>query len=186
MRNVKRKEVATRNGIDGRSVRALPRRQWDRDAVLQELCVCSPLAALHGYRGLLLAGELGKLNPDQTRVIEAMRFGVAKLWKSVKAVDKFVQFISDSTRPWFQNYSFRHCLDGAVPQVLPELRKKRINLRVDVEPALGGFSTCPRMVEAQRGRIRAGSTGPGTTFSLLLPALNAIQVQDLHLSPIAV
>jgi signal transduction histidine kinase len=303
MLNLKRNELAARNVQTERPLlSSVKESSRDRDEILQELfetrqrlqaCeqernnfaarithdVYIPLTAVQGYCSLLLAGQVGTLNPEQTEVVDRMERGLQKLWNSVEVIDNLRQPAQMSTRLRLGNANFEECLQKAIQEVAPALEKKEIVVKVSVEPPSGRLSldcqktqqvlvtllenscrfsprgssiavrarsvtsedlskvstptkvpeswnayridiidagsevrpedlpemfhehaacrgaraghglalaTSRMIVTAHGGQIWAASNGQGTTFSLLLPTANAIQVQELHLSRMAV
>jgi signal transduction histidine kinase len=162
MPDLKRNRIAAGNGeperpvlteMNGSSLR-------ERDEILQELFeakrklqdyeqdrsnfaarvihdVCVPLTAVQGYCGLLLAGELGTLNADQTQVIERMHRGLGKLWMSVEVIDDLGQPDQMSTRLKLGNATFEECLRQAMHEVLPVLEKNQISIKLEIEPPSG-------------------------------------------------
>jgi signal transduction histidine kinase len=298
MLNLKRNEMEAGSGEPARAVLTEMKgaASRDRDEILQELLevkrklqdceqnhsnfvsravhdVCVPLTAVQGFCGLLLSGQLGTLNADQTEVLEKMRRGLGKLWKSAEAIEGLDQPAQLSTRLKVGDISFEDCLQQALHQLHPVLVEKQISIKLDIEPPTGrlsldsqrieqllvnllensikhsarggsisicagpvpsgetssaspaaysvdiadsgsamcaselhqmfdehaslseptlragqglGLAICRMIAEAHQGTIRAVSHGPGTTFSLLLPAPEATKVEELHLSRMAV
>jgi signal transduction histidine kinase len=121
--------------------RSIQEYQEDRNNFVERVThdVCVPLTAVQGYCGLLLAGQLGTLNADQVQVLERMKRGLAKLWKSVEALDGLGQPTQMSTRLKLKNSTFEECLQQAVDEVVPMLESKQITIKLEIEPATGRF-----------------------------------------------
>ena len=133
---------------------------FDRDHILQELLETNlklqeydedrtnflhravhdirvPLTAVQGYCGLLLSGQLGAINPEQTRVLRKMQ-------RSLGRLDGLATAVTDlGTRDGFRSHlnlqpaSIEGCLDQAVHEILPLAEQKQIALTVDVDPPAG-------------------------------------------------
>lgn len=130
---------------------------FDRDRILQELLETNlklqehdedrtnfltravhdirvPLTAVQGYCGLLLAGQLGNINPEQARVLRKMQ-------RSLTRLDGLATAITDlSTRAGVRSHlnlataSIEACVDQAVHEILPLAEQKHIQVTVDLEP----------------------------------------------------
>lgn len=134
--------------------------QRDRDRILQQLLetnlklrdydqdrtnffarsihdVRVPLMAVQGYCGLLLAGELGSLDPEQTRVLERMQRSLTRLYKLVEAIMDFGAGPNWAGKLRLEPASIEACAQQAVYEILPFARRKKITLNIELEPPKG-------------------------------------------------
>ena len=92
-----------------------------------------PLMAIQGYCGLLLAGQLGAIDPEQTRILERMQRSLSRLsWLAAAMMD--LDAGSDAMNKLrLAPASIEACAQQAVHEILPFVQRKQIRLNVDVE-----------------------------------------------------
>jgi len=193
MLNLKRNRIAAANGAPERPVLAASPRERNRDEIRPELYgtdrsnfaarvihdVCIPLTAVQGYCGLLLSGQLGPLNPDQTQALELMQRGLGKLWKSVETIDGLGQPAQMSTRLKLGNAVFQQCLQQAVSEVLPVLEKKEISLKLEIEPPNGRLRLDSQKIEQVLVNLLENSCKSSPRGSSITVRARTVAAEDL-------
>jgi signal transduction histidine kinase len=96
-----------------------------------------PLTAILGYCGMLLAGQVGPLDPEQTRILERMQRSVGRLCQLVEAVTDLDTGSPGANKLRLEPASIEACAHQAVYEILPFVQRKQISVRVDVESPTG-------------------------------------------------
>jgi len=96
-----------------------------------------PLMAVQGYCGLLLAGQVGSIDPEQTRILESMQRSLTRLGGLVEAMMAMGTGSPSTNKLRLENASIETCVQQAVYEISPFVEKKQITLSVEVE-APGG------------------------------------------------
>ena len=96
-----------------------------------------PLTAIQGYCGMLLAGQVGSIDPEQTRILERMQRSASRLCRLVEAVMDFGTGSPGANKLTLEPASIEACAHQAAYEILPSVQRKRISLRVDVESPTG-------------------------------------------------
>jgi signal transduction histidine kinase len=96
-----------------------------------------PLMAIQGYCGLLLAGQLGSMDPEQTQILERMQRSLSRLCRLAEAMMDLGTGSLGTNKLRLEQASIEACVQQAVHEVLPFVEKKRISLNVDVEAPNG-------------------------------------------------
>jgi len=96
-----------------------------------------PLMAVQGYCDLLLAGQLGSIEPEQARVLERMQRSVTRLGRLVAAMLDLGTGSDVTDKLKLELASMEACVQQAVYEILPLVEKKQISLNVDVEAPNG-------------------------------------------------
>ena len=93
-----------------------------------------PLMASHGYCGLLLAGQMGDLTPDQRRVLDRMKRSLARLSGLTDSLMNLGGDAQYSHTTQFHPSSIEASVSQAVHETLPFVEQKGITLNLDVQP----------------------------------------------------
>ena len=93
-----------------------------------------PLMASHGYCGLLLAGQLGDLAPEQKRVLEKMKRSLARLGGLTDSLMNFGAEAEALRATQVPHSSIEASVSQAVHETLPFVEQKGITLNLDVQP----------------------------------------------------
>lgn len=96
-----------------------------------------PLMAVQGYCDLLLAGQLGSIEPEQARVLERMQRSLTRLGRLVGAMLDLGTCSDVTDKLKLEHASIEACVQQAVYEILPFVEKKQISLNVDVEAPNG-------------------------------------------------
>ena len=96
-----------------------------------------PLTAIQGYCGMLLAGQVGSIDPEQTRILERMQRSVSRLCRLVGAVMDLGTGSPGASKLRLEPASIEACAQQAVYEILPFVQRKQISVRVDVESPIG-------------------------------------------------
>ncbi len=96
-----------------------------------------PLTAIQGYCGMLLAGQVGSIDPEQTRILERMQRSVSRLCGLVGAVMDLGTGSPGANKLRLEPASIEACVHQAVYEILPFVQRKQISVRVDVESPIG-------------------------------------------------
>jgi len=94
--------------------------------------VRAPLVAVQGYCALLLEGQLGILNPEQTKVLERMQRSIKRLARLTSGMFQMSVGPHSQRRPPSKIGDIQACVSQAVHEVTPVAESKQIELRVDV------------------------------------------------------
>ena len=106
-----------------------------------------PLMAIQGYCGLLLAGQVGSLDPEQTQILEKMERSVARLRGLVEAMLALGTGSPCTNKLTLEHASIETCLQQAVYEVAPFVEKKQITLALEFEPPNGVLLFDPGQLE---------------------------------------
>jgi signal transduction histidine kinase len=98
-----------------------------------------PLMAVQGYCGLLLAGQLGSMDPEQTRILERMQRSLTRLGRLVEAMMDLGTGSNGTNKLRLESASIEACAKHAVYEILPLIQRKQIRLSVEVEPPNGAL-----------------------------------------------
>lgn len=96
-----------------------------------------PLMAVQGYCGLLLAGQLGKINPEQSQTLEKMQRSLARLEGLTTAMMDLGAGSHTPAKLNAENASLEACVNQAIYETLPFAEQKQISVRSDLEPPSG-------------------------------------------------
>jgi signal transduction histidine kinase len=92
-----------------------------------------PLTAIRGYCGMLLAGQVGSIDPEQTRILERMQRSVSRLCRLVEAVMDLGTGSPGANKLTLEPASIEACAHQAVYEILPSVQRKQISVTVDVQ-----------------------------------------------------
>ena len=101
--------------------------------VVHDLCV--PLMAAQGYSGLLLDGQLGNMNAEQSRIIEKMRRSLARLAGLASAIADVAGAGTSPSNPL--NSEVQACANQAVHECRALAKQKQISVNLQVEAPQG-------------------------------------------------
>jgi len=101
--------------------------------VVYDLCV--PLMAAQGYSGLLLGGELGNMNVEQSRIIEKMQRSLTRLAGLASAIADVAGAGAAPLNPL--NNEVQECGNQAVHECRPVAKQKQISVNVHFEQPQG-------------------------------------------------
>jgi signal transduction histidine kinase len=96
-----------------------------------------PLMAVHGYCGLLLAGQLGPVSTEQARILERMKSSLTRLGGLAESMMELGVGGDLSTKVHLQNAKLEPCINQAVHEILYLAEQKQIALNLDLEPPTG-------------------------------------------------
>jgi signal transduction histidine kinase len=96
-----------------------------------------PLTAIQGYCGMLLAGQVGSIDPEQTRILERMQRSASRLCRLVEAVMDLGTGSPGANKLRLEHASIEACAQQAVYEILPFVQRKQISVKVDVESPTG-------------------------------------------------
>ena len=96
-----------------------------------------PLTAIQGYCGMLLAGQVGPIDSEQTTILERMQRSVSRLCRLVGAVMDLGTGSPGVNKLTLEPASIEACAHQAVYEILPSVQRKQISVRVDVESPTG-------------------------------------------------
>jgi signal transduction histidine kinase len=106
-----------------------------------------PLTAIQGYCGMLLAGQVGSIDPEQTRILERMQRSVSRLCRLVEAVMDLGTGSSGANKLRFEPASIKGCAEQAVYEILPFVQRKQISVKVDIESPTAALLFDPGQLE---------------------------------------
>jgi signal transduction histidine kinase len=106
-----------------------------------------PLMAVQGYCGLLLAGQVGSMDPEQTGILEKMQRSLTRLCGLVEAMMTLGTGSQATTKPKFERASIETCVQQAVYEIVPFVEKKQITLSVEVDAPTGTLLFDPGQLE---------------------------------------
>jgi signal transduction histidine kinase len=92
-----------------------------------------PLMAVQGYCGLLLAGQVGSIDPEQARILEKMQRSLTRLCGLVESTMDLGTSSQVAKKLKLENASIEACVQQAVYEILPFVERKQISLNVDVQ-----------------------------------------------------
>ncbi len=92
-----------------------------------------PLMAVQGYCDLLLAGQVGAIDPEQTGILERMQRSLTRLSGLVQAMLDLGTGSNGTNRLRLEPASIEACVQQAVYEILPFIEKKQISLNMEVE-----------------------------------------------------
>ncbi len=93
-----------------------------------------PLMASHGYCGLLLAGQMGDLTPDQRRILDRMKRSLGRLSGLTDSLMNMGGDAQFSRTTQLHASSIEASVSQAVHETLPFVEQKCITLSLDVQP----------------------------------------------------
>ena len=96
-----------------------------------------PLMAVQGYCGLLLAGQVGPMAPEQTQILERIQRSLTRLCRLVEAMMDLGAGSPAQTKLRLGNGNIDACVQQAVHEVLPYVENKHISLNMDIETPEG-------------------------------------------------
>jgi signal transduction histidine kinase len=96
-----------------------------------------PLMATQGYCDLFLAGQLGSLDPEQTKIMERMQRSLTRLCRLMEAMMDLGTGSQFTNKLRLEPASIEACVQQAAHEVLPFVEDKQIILNVDVEAPSG-------------------------------------------------
>jgi len=94
----------------------------------------APLSAIQGYCALLLDGQLGTLDPEQTKILERMERSVKRLARLTAGMLQMSAGARIPRRPPRGDGNIEACIAQAVHEVKPVLESKQIEMWVQVTP----------------------------------------------------
>ena len=106
-----------------------------------------PLMAIQGYCGLLLAGQVGSMDPEQTGILEKMQRSLTRLCGLVEATMTLGTGSQATTKPKLEGARIETCVQQAVYEIVPFVEKKQITLSVEVEAPTGTLLFDPGQLE---------------------------------------
>jgi signal transduction histidine kinase len=106
-----------------------------------------PLTAIQGYCGMLLAGQVGTIDLEQTRILERMQRSVSRLCRLVEAMMDLGTGSPSANNLTLEPANIEACAHQAVYEILPSVQRKQIRLRVDVESPTGVLLFDPGQLE---------------------------------------
>ena len=98
-----------------------------------------PLTAIQGYCGLLLAGQLGSFDPEQTRILERMQRSLTRLGRLVEAMMDLGAGSQFSNKLKLEHASIETSVQQAVYEIAPFVERKQIVLNLEIEPPIGAL-----------------------------------------------
>jgi signal transduction histidine kinase len=98
-----------------------------------------PLMATQGYCDLFLAGQLGPLDPEQTRILEKMQRSLCRLHRLTEAMMDLGTGSLITNKLRLEHAGIEACVQQAVHEVLPVVEGKQIRLNVDVQAPNGAM-----------------------------------------------
>jgi signal transduction histidine kinase len=96
-----------------------------------------PLMSIQGYCGLLLAGQVGCLEPEQAEILEKMQRSVTRLCGLVEATMDLGTGSQVNKKLRMERASIDACVQQAVYEIRPFVERKQIRLDVEVEAPNG-------------------------------------------------
>lgn len=99
----------------------------------------APLMALQGYCELFLAGQLGRIDPEQSGILKRMQKSLGRLCKLVGTLLDLGPGSHASRSLRLERGNIQTCVQQAVHEVLQFVERKQLSLKVDVEPPRGGL-----------------------------------------------
>jgi len=98
-----------------------------------------PLMAIQGYCGLLLAGQVGAIDPEQTGILERMQRSLTRLCRLVEAMMDLGTGSHGTNKLRLEHASIEACVQQAVYEILPFVERKQISLNMEVEAPDGAL-----------------------------------------------
>jgi signal transduction histidine kinase len=98
-----------------------------------------PLMAVQGYCGLLVDGQLGSFDEEQTRIFEKMQRSLTRLGSLVEAMLDLGTGSPVANKPRLERASIESSVQQAIHEVLPFADRKQITLSVDVAAPSGAL-----------------------------------------------
>lgn len=96
-----------------------------------------PLMAIQGYCGLFLDGQLGAMDPEQTRILEKVQRSVTRLRRLAEAMLDLGTGSRITSKLTLERANMETCVQQAVHELLPFIEKKQIRLNLEVGPSNG-------------------------------------------------
>ena len=106
-----------------------------------------PLMAVQGYCDLLLAGQVGAIDPEPTGILERMQRSLTRLCKLVEAMMDLGTGSNGTNKLRLEHASMEACVQQAVYEILPFVEKKQISLNMEVETPDGAILFDPGQLE---------------------------------------
>lgn len=98
--------------------------------------VRAPIMAIQGYCGLLLAGQFGAVNDDQTQILERMQRSIERLGRLAEAMMELGMGGKAGTKLKLENSCLESCVNQAVHEILPIAQQKQIDVALDLAPPI--------------------------------------------------
>ena len=98
-----------------------------------------PLTAIQGYCGLLLAGQVGAIDPEQTGILERMHRSLNRVSGLLEAMLDLGTGSHGTNKLRLEHASIETCVQQAVFEILPSVEKKQISLNMEVEAPDGAL-----------------------------------------------
>ena len=99
----------------------------------------APLTAMQGYCGLILDGELGAVNPNQTDVLQRMRSSTQRMTRLVSSMFELSVAGRVERELRLEEGDIEGCINQALHDVSPLLREKEIFVDVQLDPPEQGM-----------------------------------------------
>jgi signal transduction histidine kinase len=94
----------------------------------------SPLAAFHGYCGLLADGELGDNNAQQTELLQRMRGSTKRMIRLVEDMFELAIAGRVERKLHLEQGDIEECLNQSLHDISPLLQEKQISIAAQLEP----------------------------------------------------
>ena len=107
----------------------------------------TPLNSIIGFTGIILQGLAGPLNAEQTKQLDMVRTSARHLLALVNDVLDISKIEAGQFEVACAPFDLRQSIDRVVALVQPQAAAKRLTLRVQLEPALGGAAGDQRRFE---------------------------------------
>jgi signal transduction histidine kinase len=98
-----------------------------------------PLMAVQGYCGLLLAGQVGCIDSEQTMILERMQRSLTRLCGLVEATMDLGTSAQVTKKLRLEQSSIEACVQQAVYEIQPFVERKQIRLSVEVQAPNGAL-----------------------------------------------
>jgi signal transduction histidine kinase len=98
-----------------------------------------PLMAVQGYCGLLLAGQVGCIDSEQTIILERMQRSLTRLCGLVEATMDLGTSAQVTKKLRLEHSSIEACVQQAVYEIQPFVERKQIDLNVEVQAPNGAL-----------------------------------------------
>jgi signal transduction histidine kinase len=96
----------------------------------------SPLTAINGYAGLLIAEPLGPLNEDQKEVLRRMQHSAKRLSRMASAMFQLTVGDQKKAHPYLERGDLQECMDQVIHEIGPLIEEKHIDLSVDLRTSI--------------------------------------------------
>ena len=109
--------------------------------------VRTPIMAIQGYCGLLLAGQFGAMNDDQTQILLRMQRSVERLGRLAEAMMELGMGEKAGTKLKLENACLESCVNQAVHEILPIAQQKQIDVDLELAPSMAPLLFDPSQIE---------------------------------------